>query len=57
LNLRPALRSVLLSWLPRPSLKKPIRQCRSLQQSTSPRLGAGPLAFGCPKTLGTTNPI
>jgi hypothetical protein len=53
---RRALRSVLLSSLPRPCLKKPIRQRRSPRQSTSPRLGAGPLAFGCPKTLGTTNP-
>ena len=54
---RPALRSVLLSRLSRPCLKKHLRQRRSPQQSTSPPLGAGPLAFACPKTLGTTNPI
>ena len=53
---RPALRSVLLSRLPRACLKAHSAR-RSPQQSTSPPLGAGPLAFRCPKTLGTTNPI
>ena len=59
LRLNPRARhSAPFCFLGSPVLASTIhQQRRSPQQSTSPPLGAGPLAFPCPKTLGTTNPI